>query len=556
MKLLPLLILSFTLPVIAADPTPGQISIQKRKASGPGFDLLNVTPQNSKVLGFDSSGNLSMVTAGSAAWSDITGKPTTLTGYGITDAQPLAANLTSIAGLDAQEFGLNMLLFGNDADARAGIGLGLSAEVQFGSLMLGALDVTGVAGIKLHNPDDFNAYTSLRSGSPIDSGETIIFTPLVAGTLIGSGDVGTVTDTMLDGGITNAKLANSAITINGTSVPLGGSVSGLQTTSGVLALAGFSSISGTLADARIASAAAWNAKENALTFSTGLTRTTNTITVNADAGLPSQTGNSGKYLTTNGTTSSWATVAGGVTSITGTTNNLIVTGATTPTLSTRFTSPQLITVSGPTAGRTWTVPDAAVTLATLETAQSFSQTQKVISGANELRLYYVGLEIYDNSVGITGNFKTNNLVGTGANLSLGATGLITFQSTNRVDSGAVDCTITRASAGVLQIGTTTNNALGSLSLAGLNIGKTITAAGTTGAQTINKSSGSVNLAAGATSLVVTNSLVTTSSVILLTIGSNDTTCKSAAFVAASGSFTIYPNAAPTAETKVFFRITN
>ncbi len=37
---------------------------------------------------------------------------------------------------------------------------------------------------------------------------------------------------------------------------------------------------GTLADARIASAATWNAKESALTFSTGLTRTTNTITVN------------------------------------------------------------------------------------------------------------------------------------------------------------------------------------------------------------------------------------------------------------------------------------
>lgn len=33
------------------------------------------------------------------AWSSITGKPTTLSGYGITDAQPLDADLTSIAGL-------------------------------------------------------------------------------------------------------------------------------------------------------------------------------------------------------------------------------------------------------------------------------------------------------------------------------------------------------------------------------------------------------------------------------------------------------------------------
>jgi len=86
--------------------------------------------------------------------------------------------------------------------------------------------------------------------------------------------------------------------------------------------------------------------------------------------------------------------------------------------------------------------------------------------------------------------------------------------------------------------------------------KTITAAGTTGAQTINTASGSVNLAAAATSLVVTDSLVSTSSVIICTVGSNDTTCKSVQAVAASGSFTIYANAAPTAETRVNFIITN
>lgn len=86
--------------------------------------------------------------------------------------------------------------------------------------------------------------------------------------------------------------------------------------------------------------------------------------------------------------------------------------------------------------------------------------------------------------------------------------------------------------------------------------KTITAAGTTGAQTINKASGSVNLAAAATSLVVTDSLVTTSSIIILTVAANDATCKSVSYVPANGSFTIYPNAAPTAETRVNFLITN
>lgn len=42
---------------------------------------------------------------------------------------------------------------------------------------------------------------------------------------------------------------------------------------------------GTLADGRIASASTWNAKESALTFSTGLTRATNTITNNLSTGV-------------------------------------------------------------------------------------------------------------------------------------------------------------------------------------------------------------------------------------------------------------------------------
>jgi len=86
--------------------------------------------------------------------------------------------------------------------------------------------------------------------------------------------------------------------------------------------------------------------------------------------------------------------------------------------------------------------------------------------------------------------------------------------------------------------------------------KTVTAAGTTGAQTINKITGSVNFAAAATSLVVTDSYVTANSIIMATVASNDTTMKSVAVVAGAGSFTIYPNAAPTAETRVNFFITN
>jgi hypothetical protein len=98
---------------------------------------------------------------------------------------------------------------------------------------------------------------------------------------------------------------------------------------------------------------------------------------------------------------------------------------------------------------------------------------------------------------------------------------------------------------------------GSLTVGGnVILPKTITAAGTTGARTINQPSGSVNFAAAATSLVVTNSLVTVNSVIICTVGTDDATLKSVAAVAAAGSFTMHANAAATAETRVNFIITN
>lgn len=85
---------------------------------------------------------------------------------------------------------------------------------------------------------------------------------------------------------------------------------------------------------------------------------------------------------------------------------------------------------------------------------------------------------------------------------------------------------------------------------------TNTAGGTTGAQTINKPTGTVNFAAAATSLVVTNSLVSTSSLVYAVVRTNDTTAVLKNVVPASGSFTITMNAAVTAETSVGFVVFN
>lgn len=85
---------------------------------------------------------------------------------------------------------------------------------------------------------------------------------------------------------------------------------------------------------------------------------------------------------------------------------------------------------------------------------------------------------------------------------------------------------------------------------------TNTAGGTTGARTINKPTGTVNFAAGASSLVVTNSLVSTASIVLAVIRTNDTTALIKNVVPASGSFTITLNATASAETSVGFIVHN
>lgn len=90
----------------------------------------------------------------------------------------------------------------------------------------------------------------------------------------------------------------------------------------------------------------------------------------------------------------------------------------------------------------------------------------------------------------------------------------------------------------------------------IELDKTNTAGGTTGNQTINKPSGTVNFAAGATALTVTNNLVSTSSTVLAVLRTDDATATLKNVVPAAGSFTINLTAATTAETSVGFMVIN
>ncbi len=85
---------------------------------------------------------------------------------------------------------------------------------------------------------------------------------------------------------------------------------------------------------------------------------------------------------------------------------------------------------------------------------------------------------------------------------------------------------------------------------------TNTPTGTTGAQIINKASGTVNFAAAATSLVVTCNLCTINSLVYCTLRTGGTAAVLGAVVPAAGSFTINLAVAAAVEVSVGFLVVN
>lgn len=93
-------------------------------------------------------------------------------------------------------------------------------------------------------------------------------------------------------------------------------------------------------------------------------------------------------------------------------------------------------------------------------------------------------------------------------------------------------------------------------LGGFVVNSTNTTAGTTGDQTINKPSGTVNIATGNSSITVTNSLVTANSLVFAVVRTNDAAAIIKNVVPGAGSFVITLNAATGAETSIGFFVIN
>lgn len=152
-----------------------------------------------------------------------------------------------------------------------------------------------------------------------------------------------------------------------------------------------------------------------------------------------------------------------------------------------------------------------------------------------------------------------NVVGplfNGAGVYSKASGIIGWDSSSDPANNSTDSGIGRNAAGRLEINNGTAATYRDVFVRQYWADATIITAGTTGNQTINKALFAVNFAAAATSLTVTNSLVSANSLVVCTVQTNDTTMKSVAAVPASGSVVLHANAAATAETRVACNVFN
>lgn len=101
----------------------------------------------------------------SGAFVDLSGKPTTLTGYGIVDGQPLSSDLSAISALGTNSYGRGLLPLANAAAIRTYIGAGTSSfDGTFASLTSKPTTISG------YGLTDAAALVHVHSASDITSG--------------------------------------------------------------------------------------------------------------------------------------------------------------------------------------------------------------------------------------------------------------------------------------------------------------------------------------------------------------------------------------------------
>ncbi len=247
--------------------------------------------------------------------------------------------------------------------------------------------------------------------------------------------------------------------------------------------------------------------------------------------------------------------------------------STTEQLRLAYSASQYLAFTVSSVGSATIVPVGSTANMTIGAGNSMFFQQgggtKVTVSAGGGALGVMRVEGTANGTNATGIGVTTSYAGSAANVSssigliptVSQTGLAGFRCfwispwLNTQGSGVSDLIDAGTNSAAQGSGTHTSvfkvNTLGKITLNTTN-----TAAGTTGNQTINKPSGSVNIAAGGTTITVTNSLVTSASKLIVNVASNDATALFKNYVCGAGTFTITLNAAATAETKIDFIVFN
>lgn len=335
--------------------------------SGTANQLAYYASTGTAVSGLTSANNSVLVTDGSGvpSWSTSLPSGTTLNGVAIvttTGTQTLTNKTISGASNTLSNIGNAALV--NSAITIAGTSTSLG-----GSITLDA--ITGLSSTGLIKRTAANTLAIATAGTDYasagavtGSGLTMATARLLGRTTASSGAIEEISVssalslsagslTIASGGVSNAMLANSAITIAGTSTSLGGSIT-LDTITGLSS----TGLVKRTASNTLAIATSGTDYEVPLTFSTGLTRSINTITVNTTQNIAKLSN-----LTSNG----FVKTSGGD-------------GTLSVDTSTYLTGNQTITLSGDVTGSgataiTTTIANDAVTYAKI---QNVSATDKLL----------------------------------------------------------------------------------------------------------------------------------------------------------------------------------
>lgn len=357
------------------------------------------------------------------AWSGITGKPTTVAGYGITDAITTSTIATQSVNIANTAYSVTWGNVGGKPTfatvATSGLYSDLSGKPTYATvattgsyndllnkpsiptsiLNLGITDGTSGQVLTTNGAGVFT-FTTVTSGSGTYSNTNVSYYLAASPTLT----TPTITNPSITGGynLQGGGTISGNVTFSGATVTYNGGSSGVFTNYGSYQgygnISTFGTISGNGGGLTNLSVA-WASVTGKPTFATvatsgSYTDLTSKPTIptavsqlSNDTGyavLPSQTGNSGKFLTTNGSSTSWASITqGGVTSITAGTGIGVnaSTGAVTITNSgvTSLVAGSGISISGSTGAVTITASGGGVTSITAGSGLTVSSSTGAVT---------------------------------------------------------------------------------------------------------------------------------------------------------------------------------